>query len=113
MAQIKTLADLQAVKQRVYATMKTRVEAFDKSLPQIRIAMATSGIAAGAKEIFDYMLNQTEKENVNAVITQTGVIAEGNLQPVVVEVIMPDGQSKIYENVDKKSADAIINTLKA
>ncbi|MBO6117906.1 MAG: (2Fe-2S) ferredoxin domain-containing protein [Bacteroidales bacterium] len=113
MAQIKTLADLQAVKERVYATMKTRVEAFDKSLSQIRIAMATSGISAGAKEIFDYMIEKTDERQIKAVITQTGVIAEGNNQPVVVEVVMPDGQSKIYENVDKKSADAIMDSLKA
>ena len=113
MAQIKTLADLQAVKERVYATMKTLVEGFDKNLPQIRIAMATIGIQAGAKEIYDYFIDQTDAKQIKAIVMQTSVIDDGNQQPVVVKVTMPDGESKIYENVDKKSADAIIDSLKA
>ena len=112
MAQIKTLADLQALKKVAHEKMDTRIKGNTSGLPQIRIAMATVGIAAGAKEIFDYFLEQADAEGLNVVVTQTGVIKDGNCQPVVVELALSEGECQVFENVDKKKADEILDMLK-
>lgn len=39
---------------------------------QIRISMATCGIAAGAKEIMNYFIEALDREKVDALMTQTG-----------------------------------------
>lgn len=39
---------------------------------QIRISMATCGIAAGAKEIMNYFIEALDREKVDALVTQTG-----------------------------------------
>ena len=112
MALIRTLADLQALQKTAYGRMDTRIKGNTPGLPQIRIAMATAGIAAGAKEIFDYVSERADAEGLNVVVTQKGIIGEGNGQPVVVELVLKDGQSQVFENVGKKKIDEILDTLK-
>lgn len=113
MAQIKTLADLQALKVVAAQQMDTRIKGNTLGLPQIRVAMATIGIEAGAKEIFDYILEQADAKGLNVVVTQTGVIKDGNNQPVVVELALKETESQVFENVDKKKADEILALIKA
>ncbi len=110
MAQIKTLEDLRALRKVAKEKMDTRIKGNTVGLPQIRVAMSTEGIAAGGKEIFDYLIEQSDIKGIDVVITQTGVIGEGNQKPVVVELVT-DKETQIFENVDKKSADQILNSL--
>ncbi len=112
MAQIKTLNDLRALRKVASERMDTRIKGNKAGLPQIRVAMATAGIAAGAKEIFDYLIEQSDNRGLEVVVLQTGVIAEGNNTPVVVELALADGETKVFENVDKKMADQILDSLK-
>ena len=107
MVKIKSLADLQALKAKVHKEMDTRIKGNDKSLPQIKVAMGTSGIASGAKEIFDYMLEQTDKKGVRAVVTMTDYMGYQNQEPTV-EVDLQGKDPVIFGNVDKKKADEII-----
>lgn len=107
MVQIKTLADLQALKAKVHQQMDTRIKGNDRNLPQIKVAMGTSGIAAGAKEIFDYMLNLTDEKNVAAVVYLTGYMGYADQEPTV-EVVMEGKQPVVFGNVDKKRAEEIV-----
>ena len=49
MTKIKSLADLKAMKQSVQEKIDTRAKGTAEGLVQVKIAMATCGIAAGAK----------------------------------------------------------------
>ncbi len=43
-----------------------------ESLIQIKVAMATCGIAAGSKDTMNYFIENLEKNGIAAVVTQTG-----------------------------------------
>ncbi|MGP1515619.1 MAG: (2Fe-2S) ferredoxin domain-containing protein [Bacteroidales bacterium] len=112
MARIKVLSDLQTIKKVAYDKMTTRIKGNAIGLPQIRVVMATSGIVSGAKEIFDYILEQADLKGLDVVVTQTGSIAKGNAQPVVVEVALSNQKVLVFENVDKKKVNEILNAIK-
>jgi NADP-reducing hydrogenase subunit HndB len=108
MAQIKTLADLKALKNNIHEKMDTRIKGTQNGLVQVKVAMATCGIAAGAKEIFDYMLEQTEKKGLDVVFTQTGCMGYCHAEPTI-EVTVPGKDPIVFGYVDKKRADEIID----
>lgn len=73
MEKIKSLADLKRIKENV----QTKIDLREKSeqvdnLIQIKVAMATCGIAAGSKETMNYFIENLEKNGIAAVVTQTG-----------------------------------------
>ena len=73
MEKIKSLADLKRIKENV----QTKIDLREKSeqvenLIQIKVAMATCGIAAGSKDTMNYFIENLEKNGIAAVVTQTG-----------------------------------------
>ena len=108
MAQIKTLADLKVLKNNIHDKMDTRIKGTENGLVQVKVAMATCGIAAGAKEIFDYMLEQTDKKGLKVVFTQTGCMGYCHAEPTI-EVTVPGKDPIVFGYVDKKRADEIID----
>ena len=44
-----------------------------EQMVQIKVAMATCGIAAGAKEVMSYFIEALDRERVDALVTQTGI----------------------------------------
>jgi NADP-reducing hydrogenase subunit HndB len=74
---------------------------------QIRVAMATCGIASGAKIVMDYLVNELDKRNIPAVVTQTGCMGYCYAEPTI-EVTRPGQQPIVFGYVDSKKADMII-----
>ena len=73
MEKIKSLADLKRIKENVQAKIDLREKSEQAdNLIQIKIAMATCGIAAGSKETMNYFIENLEKNGIAAVVTQTG-----------------------------------------
>ena len=69
--------------------------------------MATCGIAAGAKQVMDHMMEQTEKKGLNVVFTQTGCMGYCHAEPTI-EVTVPGKEPIVFGYVDNKKADEII-----
>ncbi|MDR0971812.1 MAG: (2Fe-2S) ferredoxin domain-containing protein [Bacteroidales bacterium] len=107
MTKIKSLADLRAMKQSVQEKLDTRVKGTEEGLVQVKVAMATCGIAAGAKQVMDYMMEETEKRGINAVFTQTGCMGYCHAEPTI-EVTRPGEDPVVFGYVDIKKADQII-----
>lgn len=108
MAKVKSLADLQKLK----ASMQTKVELREKgenpeSLVQIKVSMATCGIASGAKQVMEYFIDELEKRNIDAVVTQTGCMGYCYAEPTI-EVKLPNQEAVVYGYVDTKKSDQII-----
>lgn len=108
MAQIKSLADLK----KMQADMLSKVELREKaenpdSHVQIKVAMATCGIASGAKTVMDFFTDQLDKRGVGAVVTQTGCMGYCYAEPTV-EVKLPGQEPVVFGYVDTKKADEII-----
>ncbi len=108
MSQIKSLADLKKIKDNLQSKIDLREKSENpESLVQIKVAMATCGIASGAKEIMNFFIEELEKRNIDAVVTQTGCMGYCYAEPTV-EILMPGKEPVVYGWVNAKKADDII-----
>ncbi|MBN1414665.1 MAG: (2Fe-2S) ferredoxin domain-containing protein [Bacteroidales bacterium] len=108
MTKIKNLADLKKLKDQLQSKMKygdkrERTE----DLVQVKIAMATCCIASGSRETMNYLVDELEKRNIDAVVTQTGCMGYCYAEPTV-EVKLPDREPVVFGYVDHHKADEII-----
>ncbi len=108
MEKLKSLADLKKVREEAKTKLDLRVRGDSpESLVQIRVAMATCGIAAGAKPVMDFFIEELDKRGIAAVITQTGCMGYCYAEPTV-EVQLPGQEPVVFGFVDNKRADEII-----
>ena len=78
-----------------------------ESLVQVKVAMATCGIASGAKQVMDFFIEEFDKRNIQAVVTQTGCMGYCFAEPTV-EITLPGKEPVVFGYVDTKKADDII-----
>ncbi|HOI47935.1 MAG TPA: (2Fe-2S) ferredoxin domain-containing protein [Prolixibacteraceae bacterium] len=109
MEKITSLADLKRIKEQVQSKIKLREQsASAEKLVQIRVGMATCGIASGAKETMSFLIEETEHQAIDAVITQTGCMGYCYAEPTV-EVTLPGRQPVIFGHVNRERAREIID----
>jgi NADP-reducing hydrogenase subunit HndB len=108
MDKIKNLDDLRALKERLLSKTKLREkgESSDQ-LIQVKVAMATCCIASGSRETMNYLVDELDKRNIDAVVTQTGCMGYCYAEPTV-EVTLPGKEPVVFGYVDIKKADEII-----
>ncbi|MGE0089874.1 MAG: ferredoxin [Bacteroidales bacterium] len=108
MTKIKTLADLIKMKDELQAKVDLREKGESaENYVQIKVGMATSGIASGAKQVMDFLIEALEKRNIEAVVTQTGDMGYCFAEPTI-EVKKPGEEPIVFGYVDIKKADEII-----
>jgi NADP-reducing hydrogenase subunit HndB len=108
MAKVKSLADLKRMKEELQSKMDLREKSNDpESLVQIKVAMATCGIASGAKEVMEFLIEETAKRGVNTIVTQTGCMGYCYAEPTI-EVKVPGKEPIVFGDVDIKKADQIV-----
>ncbi len=75
---------------------------------RVMVGMATCGIAAGAKPVFNTLAEEIkQRELSNVDLTITGCIGSCRLEPLV-EVIDPLGRRVTYAKVDPQKAARIV-----
>jgi NADP-reducing hydrogenase subunit HndB len=108
MTKVKSLADLKKLKDDLQGKIKIREKGLEaENHVQIRVAMATCGIASGAKGIMDFLIEELDKRNIEAVITQTGCMGYCYAEPTI-EVKLPGQEPVVFGFVDTRKADDII-----
>lgn len=108
MSKVKSLADLRKIKENLQSKMDLRENSNDPdSVVQVKVAMATCGIAAGAKTIMEYVIDELDKRKIKAIVSQTGCMGYCYAEPTL-EVIKPGEQPIVYGYVDNKKVDEII-----
>lgn len=108
MAKVKTLADLRKMKSELQSKIQLKGnEENPESVVQIRVGMATSGIASGAKEVFNYLKDEMAKRNINGLTISVGDMGYCYAEPTV-EVLVPGKEPIVFGYVDTKKADLII-----
>ncbi|MGD0341280.1 MAG: (2Fe-2S) ferredoxin domain-containing protein [Bacteroidales bacterium] len=105
MSQIKSLADLNKKREELKTGLIKAIES--KNQVQVKVALATCGIASGAKPVMEFFTEQLEKRSIPAVVTQTGCMGYCYAEPTV-EVKLPGQDPVVYGFVDLKRADQII-----
>lgn len=109
MTKIKSLADLQRIKNEVQSKIKLRENCDNpEQVVQIKVGMATCGIASGSKETMKYLVEELEQQAIDAVVTQTGCMGYCYAEPTV-EVILPQKEPVVFGYVNKKKAEEIID----
>ncbi len=108
MTQVKSLADLRRIKENLQGKMGLREKSNNpEDLVQIRVAMATCGIASGAKRVMEFLIDELDKRNIQALVTQTGCMGYCFAEPTI-EVTLPGQAPVVYGYVDLEKADMII-----
>ncbi len=108
MAKVKSLSDLKKMREDLQSKVSLREKGeHPDSLVQIKVSMATCGIASGAKETMDYMINELDNRAIDAIVTQTGCMGYCYAEPTI-EVTLPDEQPVVFGYVDTKKAQEIV-----
>lgn len=107
-SEIKTLADLKKKQEEVKSRITLRDKAEDPdSMVQVKVAMATCGIASGAKEVMEFFVEELDKSGIDAVVTQTGCMGYCFAEPTV-EITLPGKEPVVFGYVNPAKADEII-----
>jgi len=108
MTKVKSLDDLRKIKEQLLGGIDLREKsARAEKLVQVKVAMATCGIASGAKKIMDFFIEELDKRNIDAVVTQTGCMGYCYAEPTV-EIMLPGKEPVVYGHVTTSKADEII-----
>jgi NADP-reducing hydrogenase subunit HndB len=110
MTKIASLDDLKRLKSEIKLKIDQRKSGSTAGqMVQVKVAMATCGIASGAKPVMEFMVQELNKRNINAVVTQTGCMGFCYAEPTI-EVTLPGKEPLVFGNVTKSKADEIIET---
>lgn len=108
MTKVKSLADLKKMKEQLQSKIDLREKGEDpESRIQVKVAMATCGIASGAKSVMEFFIDELEKRSIDAVVTQTGCMGYCYAEPTI-EVKLPNQEPVVFGYVDTQKADEII-----
>lgn len=108
MTKVKSLADLKKMKEQLQSKIDLREKGEDpESRVQVKVAMATCGIASGAKTVMEFFIEELEKRSIDAVVTQTGCMGYCYAEPTI-EVKLPNQEPVVFGYVDNQKADEII-----
>ena len=104
---MKSLAELQAIRERMQKQMDVRDNTDDRI--RVVVGMATCGIAAGARPVLTAFLEEVGKRNLeNVTVTQTGCIGVCRLEPIV-EVYVPGEEKVTYVKMQPDMVTKIVN----
>jgi NADP-reducing hydrogenase subunit HndB len=105
---IKSLADLKKIKAEVEEKIKLREHSENPDkVVQIKVAMATCGIASGAKETMQFFVDELDFKGIDAIVTQTGCMGYCYAEPTI-EVILPGQKPVVFGFVGKEKAREIV-----
>lgn len=108
MDKIKTLADLKKLQSEVQSKIKLREKGdAPESLVQIKVSMATCGIASGAKDTMSFFIEELDHQGIDALVTQTGCMGYCYAEPTI-ELTLPGKEPVVYGFVSKTKALEII-----
>lgn len=109
MNKIKSLADLKKLQNEVQSKIRLREKGDNpEKLIQIKVSMSTCGIASGAKDTMNYLIEELEHQGIDAIVTQTGCMGYCYAEPTI-ELIIPGQDPVVYGFVNKVKAQEIID----
>ncbi|MCF6240926.1 MAG: (2Fe-2S) ferredoxin domain-containing protein [Bacteroidales bacterium] len=109
MTKVKSLEDLKKIRDELQAKVSLREKAEHyEQLIQVKVSMATCGIASGAKETMEYMINELDNKAVDAVVSQTGCMGYCYAEPTI-EITRQGEEPVVFGYVDIEKAQEIID----
>lgn len=109
MSKLKSLDELERIRQAAKDKLDLRTTAESEDRIIIRVGMATCGIASGARETMQAIIDELGKLDItNVSVTQTGCMGYCAEEPII-EVVSKDMPSVIYGHVTAKRGREIVN----
>jgi len=109
MEKIKSLADLKKKREQLQSSMQLR-EMGDNvdNMIQVKVAMATCGIASGAKQVMETIINECNDRKLPVVVTQTGCMGYCYAEPTV-EVKKPGQDPVVFGYITPAKATELVD----
>ncbi len=106
---VNSVDDLNKLKERLQKEHQLK----EQTDTIVTVGMSTCGIAAGARKVYEAILKEVEKRNLNIIVKKTGCIGLCE-QEVLVEVACPGRRKILYgkvkpEDVPKLLSEHIVN----
>ena len=109
MDKIKNLAELRKMKANMVDKIQLRENSdSSEAIIQIKVGMATSGIASGAKETMSCLISELDKRQIKALVMQVGDMGYSHAEPTI-EVTIPGKDPVVFGNVDIARAKEVID----
>ncbi len=108
---MKSIADIKAIKEKMQSEIIMR-DNKDSDEIRVVVGMATCGISAGARPVYNALVDEVLKRNLsNVKISRTGCLGMCKLEPIV-EVYVPNQEKVTYCHVDpEKAVNIVVNHL--
>ncbi len=104
---MKSIADIKAIRDRMQSQIIMRDNSGSDEI-RVVVGMATCGISAGARPVFNTLIDEVAKRNLaNVKVSRTGCLGMCKLEPIV-EVFVPNQEKVTYGKVDPEKAKNII-----
>ncbi|NLB36990.1 MAG: (2Fe-2S) ferredoxin domain-containing protein [Clostridiales bacterium] len=104
---MKTLEELNAIREKAKATMTVREDNSD--VIRVVVGMATCGIAAGARPVLNSFVEEVARRRLkNVTVTQTGCIGMCQYEPIV-EVFEKGKEKVTYVKMTADKVARIVN----
>ena len=109
MEKIKSLADLKKKREQLQSNLQLR-EMGDNvdNMIQVKVAMATCGIASGAKQVMETIINECNDRKLPVVVTQTGCMGYCYAEPTV-EVKKPGQDPVVFGYITPAKATELVD----
>lgn len=104
---MKTIAEIMALRDKMQREIITRDSA-EVNDTRIVVGLATCGIAAGARPVFNALIDEVAARNLkNVKVTCAGCLGMCKLEPII-EVYVPGEEKVTYIKVDADMAKRIM-----
>ena len=104
---MKSIADIKAIREEMQSQVILRENPSDNET-KIVVGMATCGISAGARPVFDALVDEVAARKIkNVKVIRSGCIEMCKLEPIV-EIVAPDKEKVTYVRVTPEKAKKII-----
>jgi NADP-reducing hydrogenase subunit HndB len=102
---MKTIQDLEEIRKNTFNKVN---QGTDRKSTRIVVGMATCGIAAGANEVYDAIVDEVSKLGLsNVIVAKTGCIGVCRLEPLV-EIIRPGEEKVTYVQMSPYKARRVV-----
>ena len=109
MEKIKSFADLKRMQESLRAKIDLKENSeYPDTRIRVKVAMATCGIASGAREVMEAFIEEFAKRNIDALVTQTGCMGYCYAEPTV-EITKPGTEPITFGYVDVKKTSKLID----
>ena len=105
---MKSIADIKAIRDKMQSEIILRDNSDSEAETRVVVGMATCGISAGARPVYNTLLDEVATRGLkNVKVTRSGCLGMCKLKPIV-EVFVPGQEKVTYVEVNPEKAKQII-----